>query len=80
MAHSVRKQLIIKLIEEGFTNKQIAEKAQCGVSYVYNIRSEWKKSKAALSHNWEPKWWELMLIVCGVGSALYFIIASVLSF
>ena len=41
MANSIRKQLVIKFLEEGkLSVKEIAEKSDCTVGYVYNIRCE----------------------------------------
>jgi len=41
MANSIRKQLVIKFLEEGnLSVKEIAEKADCTAGYVYNIRCE----------------------------------------
>jgi len=41
MAESIRKQLVIKLLEEGnLSVKEIADKADCTTGYIYNIRCE----------------------------------------
>lgn len=41
MAESIRKQLVIKMLNEGkLPIKVIAEKADCTVGYIYNIRCE----------------------------------------
>ena len=41
MAESIRKQLVIKLLNEGkLSVKEIAEKVDCTTGYIYNIRCE----------------------------------------
>ena len=41
MAESIRKQLVIKLLNEGkLSVKEIAEKVDCTKGYIYNIRCE----------------------------------------
>ena len=47
MPESVRKQLIVQLLEKGgLTIKEISERADCTTGYVYNIRTEWMLSEA----------------------------------
>ena len=41
MAESIRKQLVIKLLNEGeLSVKEVAEKADCTAGYIYRIRCE----------------------------------------
>jgi hypothetical protein len=104
MAESIRKQLVIKLLEEGnLSVRQIAEKVDCTTGYVYNIRCELglRKIEAkkadelmaslnkqlesivkpkAFSHDWQPTWWQMLAMVVGAGSALYFILVVAMSF
>ena len=47
MPESVRKQLIVQLLEKGgLTIKEISERADCTTGYVYNIRTEWMLANA----------------------------------
>jgi transposase-like protein len=102
MAESIRKQLIIKLLEEGnLSVKQIAEKVDCTAGYIYNVRSEWMLEQAQkgsvkmrelnnqietiikpkrFSHNWEPKWWEMLAMTTVAALAIYFCLIVVMSF
>ena len=102
MPESVRKQLIVQLLEKGgLTIKEISERADCTTGYVYNIRTEWMLANArkaapvmrqlnkqmeqavapkAFSHDWQPKWWQMLLLVLGSAAALYFILVVAMSF
>jgi predicted DNA-binding protein YlxM (UPF0122 family) len=104
MAETIRKQLVIKLLEEdNLSVKEIAEKADCTVGYVYNIRCEVglrkleaKKAKEimtkvnkqidsivkpkAFSDNWEPKWWQMLLMAIVTWIVLYFFLVVAMSF
>jgi hypothetical protein len=95
MANSIRKQLVIKFLEEGnLSVKEIAEKADCTAGYVYNIRCELglRKLEAkkageimsqinsnidsivkpkAFSDNWEPKWWQMVLMAALGATGMY---------
>ena len=103
MAETIRKQLVIKLLEEGnLSVKEIAEKADCTVGYVYNIRCEVglrkleeKKAKAimtkvnkqidsivkpkAFSDNWEPNWWQMVLMAALGATGMYIFLVLGLS-
>jgi len=95
MAESIRKQLIIKLLNEGnMSIKEIAERVNCTTGYIYNIRCELGLSKLeakrakeiitnvikqidsivkpkAFSDNWEPKWWQMVLMAALGATGMY---------
>lgn len=88
MFSSVRKQLILKLLEENtWTVRQIADKANCSAGYVYNIRADWLKNKTKnnfTAHfrelDWSPSWLEITLMAILAGVTIYFLLIFIFSF
>jgi hypothetical protein len=95
MAESIRKQLVVKMLNEGkLSVKEMAEKADCTTGYIYNIRCELglrkleeKKAREvmtkvnkqidsivkpkAFSDNWEPNWWQMVLMAALGATGMY---------